>query len=354
MKTLSYQLRCWGAEPEPVEHDVAPPEGSEVLLATEFAGVCHSAVYIMDGYQDLGDGERIDFAESTMPMPLTMGHEIVGRVVATGPDADPALIGQRRLVYPWIGCGECVSCRAGFENHCENAASLGIFRQGGYARHVRVPHEKYLVEIGDLDPAWASTLACSGLTVHSALKQLMPIKPGTAIAILGAGGLGLMAVAVARALGIEKIVVCDVAADRLRAALDLGATAVIDTSTGTEPASARLRAAAGDALYGVVDTVGLPSTVTLAIDSVMKGSKIVLIGLQGGRIPLPLPILPFKALSLVGTYTGSLGELRELVAVARAGGLKPMPIWTRDLSCLCDSLDRLRRREVVGRIVLTP
>lgn len=352
MKTVSYRLQCYGTEPKPTEHDIVPPEGEEVLLEVEYAGVCHSDIYIMDGYQDLGDGHKIDFAESGMPIPLTMGHEIVGRVCATGQKADSTLVGHRRLVYPWIGCAKCVSCRAGLENHCENPSSLGIFAHGGYARHIRVPAARYLVDIGDLDPAWASTLACSGLTVFSALKQLLPVKPGASVAIIGAGGLGLMAVAIAKALGIQKVIAVDVSDDRLVAARDLGASAVINTSASDELAN--LRAASDNALYGVIDTVGQPSTINLAIDSVMKGSKIVLVGLQGGRIPLPLPTLPFKALSLVGSYTGSLGELEELVEIAKGGALKPTPIWKRDMQCLCDSFDRLRKRQVVGRIVLSP
>ncbi|PRX10864.1 UNVERIFIED_ORG: propanol-preferring alcohol dehydrogenase [Martelella mediterranea] len=353
MKTTSYQLRCYGTEPEPVDHKLRSPEGSELLLEVEFAGVCHSDVYIKEGYQDLGDGERIDFAETTMPMPLTMGHEIVGRVVSAGPDADPALIGKRRLIYPWIGCGQCQSCHAGFENHCETPHTLGIFAQGGYGRHVVVPKSRYLVDIGDIDPAWASTLACSGLTVFSALQQLMPVKPGSSVAIIGAGGLGLMAVTVARALGIERIVVCDIDDDKLKVALELGANAVVNTSKA-EDGPAMLRQASDGCLYGVLDTVGLPSTANLAIASVMKGSRIVLIGLQGGRIPLPLPSLPFKALSLVGTYTGTLGELKALVGLAREGKLSAMPVWHREMSCLCDSLSRLKQGKVVGRIVLSP
>ena len=144
-----------------------------------------------------------------------------------------------------------------------------------------MPESRYLIDTGDIDPAWASTLACSGLTVFSALRQLMPVKPGSSVAIIGAGGLGLMAVTVARALGIERVVVCDVDDDKLKVALELGASAAVNTQT-VKDASAALRQAAEDCLYGVLDTVGLPSTADLAINSVMKGSRIVLIGLQGG------------------------------------------------------------------------
>lgn len=315
--THSYRLPHYGGEPRQVEHELPELEPQDILLRVTHAGVCHSDVYIQDGYQDLGNGERIDFAHSTMPIPLVMGHEIVGEVATVGADADSALIGQRRLVYPWIGCGNCPACRNEQENHCEQPRTLGIFRHGGYAEHVVIPDARYLLKIGELDPAWAATLACSGLTVYSALQQLLPLKPEGAIAIIGAGGLGLSAVALARRLGIESVITCDIADDRLQAARQLGASTTLNI--GGESAGSRLSELAQGRLYGVIDTVGLPSTMQLAMDSVAKGARIILVGLQGGRIDLRLPLLPFKALSVIGTYTGSLQELKALIELARQG-----------------------------------
>jgi len=115
-----------------------------------------------------------------------------------------------------------------------------------------------------------------------------------------------------------------------------------------------LVAASGGRLTSVIDTVGLPSTLQLAMDAVIKGSRIVLIGLQGGRLSLPVVNLPFKALAIIGTYTGSLAEMKEVVALAKAGAIPAMPIWTRPMSTVGDSLERLRRGGVVGRIILSP
>ncbi|MFS2223738.1 alcohol dehydrogenase [Pantoea sp. B65] len=347
----SYILPQYGAQVEKVEHPLPELGPQDVLLRVTHAGVCHSDIYIQDGYQDLGNGQRINFADSSMPIPLVMGHEIVGDVVAVGDNASAALIGQRRLVYPWLGCGSCIACDAGTENHCENGRSLGIFRHGGYADYVVVPAAKYLVDIGDLDPAWSSTLACSGLTVFSALKQLQPLKAGGAVAIIGAGGLGLNAVGIAKELGFANIIVCDISDDRLEAAKDLGATQILNTR---HAGSSSLQALADNKLLGVVDTVGLPQTLQLAIDSCAKGARIVLVGLQGGSINVGLPVLPFKALSIIGTYTGSLAELQDLITLARKGNLKSLPITEKPLSCLCETLNDLRKGNVVGRVVLNP
>jgi len=349
---ISYQLLAYGKPPCPVDLEFSKPTGDEVLVQVTHAGVCHSDVYIMDGHQDLGSGEKIYFAQSNMPMPLTMGHEIVGDVLEVGNRVDTKLIGKRRLIYPWIGCGDCVSCEAGQENHCESARSLGIFSQGGYSDYVVVPSSRYLIDIDGLDAAWSSTLACSGLTVYSALKQLQPIKPNSAIAIIGIGGLGLMAISMAKALGLEKIVACDLAQDRLEVARELGASDTLETASND--AAARLRDLSQNRLFGVIDTVGLPTTMDLGIQATMKGARIVLVGLQGGRIALPLPTLPFKALSLNGTYTGTLQELRDVIELAKSGALQPMPISCRPMSCLHHTLEELRSGSVVGRVVLEP
>jgi len=351
-KCKSYQLKAWGTAPEKVEHTIPIPKGREVLIRVTHAGVCHSDVYIMDGYQDLGDGEKIDFSESTMPIPLTMGHEIVGEIVATGLKDDEALIGQSRLIYPWIGCGNCISCNAGSDNHCQNPKTLGIFSHGGYSDYVLVPDSKYLVDASGIDPAWACTLACSGVTIFSAFEQIKPQKPGSSIAIIGLGGLGLMAVSMAKALGFDNVIACDIEDTRLKEAQKLGAKSTLNTRS--ETALDDLTKLSNDNLYGVIDTVGLPVTVNLAIDACMKGGKIVLVGLQGGRIALPLPTLPFKALSLIGTYTGSLSDLKALIPLARSGAIAPMPIEMRPMNCLHETLEDLRRGEIIGRVVLDP
>lgn len=351
-RAFSYRLLQFGTAPVAVEHEVPEPGPGEVLLQVTHAGVCHSDVYIMDGYQDLGDGHRMEFSDSAMPMPLTMGHEVVGKVYAVGNDVDPSLVGQRRLIYPWIGCGHCVSCLNGQENHCEQARTLGIFRDGGYGDFVLVPDQRYLVDISGLDPAWASTLACSGLTVFSALNQLRPVKPDSHLAIIGLGGLGLMAVSVAKALGVDRIIACDISEDRLGMARQLGATAMLNTQK--IDAARHLRELAGGSLYGVLDTVGLPSTFELAVEACMKGGKVVLIGLQGGRVSLPLPTLPFKALSVIGTYTGTLDELKSLVDLAKSKPIKEMPVVNRPMRCLPETLEDLRNGKILGRVVLNP
>ena len=188
---------------EPLQLNEAPtpePKGSEVLLKVLAAGVCHSDLHLADGYFDLGGGKRLSLQDRGMKLPVTLGHENVGEVVAAGPDAKGVKAGQKMLANPWIGCGVCAVCQRGEDNLCRAMRSLGVFTNGGYATHMIVPHPRYLHDIGDLDPARAAPLACSGATTYGALKKVATLKSEPTV-IIGAGGLGLMCLALNQKMG---------------------------------------------------------------------------------------------------------------------------------------------------------
>src|SRR5262249_28663307 len=147
-----FQLCVCGEPLQPKEQPTPNPTGSEVVLKVLAAGVCHSDLHLADGWFGLGGGKRLSLADRGMKLPVTLGHENVGEVVATGPDAKGVRIGARMLADPWIGCGSCGPCRRGEENLCRAMKSLGVFSNGGYADYILVPHPRYLFEIGDLPP----------------------------------------------------------------------------------------------------------------------------------------------------------------------------------------------------------
>ena len=140
------------------------------------AGVCHSDLHLADGYFDLGGGKRMSLQDRGMKLPVTLGHENVGEVVALGPEAKGVKVGDVLLADPWIGCGTCAVCLRGDENLCRAMRSLGVFSDGGYADYMMVPHPRYLFDIGDLAPERAAPLACSGITTFSALKKVPTLK----------------------------------------------------------------------------------------------------------------------------------------------------------------------------------
>ena len=348
----SYQLIQPGQPFETVDREDPVPTGTQVLVRVTHAGVCHSDIHISDGYFDLGGGKKLDIVARGQKLPVTLGHEILGEVVAAGPGAGDAPIGKTMLVHPWLGCGECSACKAEMENHCPTMRSLGVFQDGGYATHCLVPHPKYLIDIGDLDPMVATPYSCSGVTVYSALKKAVPVRDDEWLAVMGAGGLGLSAVTIAKGMGIKNIVSVDIDDEKLAAAREVGADETLNPKTA-ENAVAELQAMAGGELRAVVDTVGGEQTAGLGIAAIRKGGRYVVVGLYGGELSIALPTIPMRAISIIGSYVGSLGDLKELIDLVKTGAVKPIPMQTRPLETAYDTLQDLKAGRIVGRVVLT-
>jgi alcohol dehydrogenase, propanol-preferring len=348
----SYDVCECGAPLRLMERPTPKPAGTEVLLKVIAAGVCHSDLHIWDGYYDIGGGKRLNLADRGVKLPLTMGHENVGEVVAAGPGASGLKIGARKLVHPWIGCGECAVCRRGDEQLCRTPFSIGVFRSGGYADHLLVPHPRYLFDIGDIAPERAAPLACSGITTYGALKKVGPLLAEEPVVIIGAGGLGLMCLALHRAMGGKSAIVVDIDPVKRDAALKAGATAAID---GAAPDAAKqiIEATKGGA-WAIIDLVGASRTVQLALDSLTKGGKLIVVGLFGGDITVPTPSFPLRAITVQGSYVGSLPEMAELLDLVRRKGAPDLPVGTRPLAAVNEALNELKAGKVVGRLVLTP
>jgi D-arabinose 1-dehydrogenase-like Zn-dependent alcohol dehydrogenase len=337
------ELRCT-AEPEPT--------GTEVLVRVERSGVCHSDLHIWHGFFDLGGGKRFEMTQR-MSLPFTLGHEIVGEVVAVGPDAKDVSVGQKGIIHPWIGCGTCHACEAGEEVRCGKPRTVGVRRDGGYSDHVLVPHGRYIVPYGDLEPGLAATCACSGLTAYSALKKLPRMTAEDSLLIIGAGGVGLACVGLAGAVTPARVIVSDVGETKREAALASGARAALDGS-GPNGRAEILEAAGGRPPRAAIDFVGTPETLRLAMEAVDIGGTVVAVGLYGGEITISTALLPLRQLNLRGSYVGSLRELRELVGIMQAREVKTVPVRTRPMAEVNAILADLEAGRVVGRTVMTP
>jgi len=346
---LSYDVIEWGKALEKRQRETPKPKGTEVLLKLKYCGVCHSDVHIRDGYFDLGGGKRLPMSERGLRPPVTLGHEPYGMVIAAGPDVENVPLGADRLVYPWTGCGDCVRCREGLDNYCIAPRMIGIQRPGGYADHLIVPHPRYLIDASGIDPVWAATLSCSGLSTYAAVSKLHPIPRDEWVAVMGAGGLGLSAIGMLRAFGHERIVALDIDPVKLSAAEAAGATATLDGRDAD--AAQKLKQMTQGALYGAVDFVGSNETASLAVGALRKGGRLILVGLFGGEIPLSIGSTILRALTIQGSHLGSVAELKAVVALAREGKLRPIPIQTRPLSEVSRTLDELKAGTIVGRVV---
>jgi alcohol dehydrogenase, propanol-preferring len=348
----SFQVCECGAPLQCNELPDPKPAGTEVLLKVLAAGVCHSDLHLSDGYFDLGGGKKLSILDRGMKLPTTLGHENVGEVVAVGPDARGVKVGDRRLVDPWMGCGECNVCKRGDEQLCTKPSSIGVFRHGGYSTHLMVPHPRYLFDIGNIPPERAAPLACSGVTTYSALKKVGPTLTTDPVVIIGAGGLGLMCLALHKAMGGHSAVVVDIDPAKRDAAKKAGAAAVIDS--GASDAAKQIIAATKGGAWAVIDLVGSSATARLGLDSLAKAGKLIIVGLYGGDITLSLPPFPMRAISIIGSYTGSLTETAELIELVKRTGLPPVPVATRPLDDVNAVLSDLRAGKIIGRVVLTP
>jgi D-arabinose 1-dehydrogenase-like Zn-dependent alcohol dehydrogenase len=343
----SYQVLEWGRPLQRVLGPKPEPTGAEVLVKVRACGVCHSDIHIRDGAYDLGGGKSIQLGLIGIHLPLTMGHEIVGTVVEAGPDAQVE-IGAEGVVYPWIGCGACRHCLHGEELDCETPRSLGTRRPGGYGQYVLVPHPRYVLPVGGLDPLVAASAACSGLTAYSALRKLPTGGSDETLVIIGAGGLGLAALGLVRHLHASRVVLVDANPDKLALAAPQ-ADAVLDIR---DPGSAAaLRTFAGGGALGVVDFVGLPQTFEWGMAALRKGGTLVEVGLFGGGVHLSIPLLPMRNLKLLGSYVGSLREFTELLALLGRGDVKTVPVQGRPIAEINDIFEDIRQGRVAGRIM---
>jgi alcohol dehydrogenase/propanol-preferring alcohol dehydrogenase len=352
----SFMVAEFNAPLKEVDQPTPQPTGSQVLIKVKAAGVCHSDLHIWEGGYDLGHGRKpLSLKDRGVSLPRTMGHETVGEILAFGPDARTApgdlKIGDVALVYPWIGCGKCATCLAGDENMCLKPASLGVYCDGGYADHMTVPHPRYLLNLKGLDPATAAPYACSGVTTYSALKKV-EADFGTPIVIIGAGGLGLMALSLLKAMGGKGAIVVDIDARKREAAEQAGALATVDG--GAADALEQLAQKAGGPIRAVIDLVGNAKTTQLGFDCLSKGGKLVIVGLFGGGATFALPLIPIKALTIQGSYVGNLRETQELLELVRAKKIPPIPVTEMPLAKANEALVDLQKGRLVGRAVLTP
>lgn len=345
-------VTAFGAPLEHLERDAPQPVGAEALVTVTGCGLCHSDLHLHEGHFDLGGGAQLPV---TIPLPAVLGHEIEGVVAALGPDAakvNPGVkVGDRVAVYPWIGCGQCAVCARGEQQLCGANRNLGIARWGGFASACHVPDVAALIPVNDLAPGVGGLAMCSGLTAYGAVKKLDGKGAGEPLVVLGLGGVGMTVLAVAKALHKGPIVAVDIDPKKREAALARGASEAIDPSA--PDAAAQFVARTGGA-FGAIDTVGRPETFGFASGAVRRGGRIVIVGLYGGAAPLPLATVPIRALSIIGSYVGSLAEAHELIALIRAGKIDAPLMETRPLSGANGAISDLRQGKVLGRVVLTP
>ena len=329
------------------------PRGSQVLIRVESSGVCHSDIHLWEGGYEGPGGQLLKTTERGVKYPLTPGHEISGIVDSLGEEAEGFTKKDKVLVYPWIGEGLCPACRIGQENLCDKPRSLGVYTDGGYAEYVLVPSYKYLVKIeDDMEMNASATLSCSALTAYGAVKNTS-LKPDDNVVIVGAGGLGLMAMQLAKAVTGSKVIAMDLDDEKLRAAKKNGADSVIN-SKKEDPVKTVMELTGKMGADAVIDFVNASKTVEADMQFLRRRAKLVLVGLFGGELKLSLVSMPTRAYRLIGSYTGTLSDMVELVSLARRGVIKPLVSNRFKLDQATEALTMLKEGRIIGRGVINP
>lgn len=342
------------------ESETPTVSGDQVLIRVKSAGVCHSDLHLWDGGYDIGEGQIMKATDRGVKYPVTPGHEISGIVEQTGDNVSGISKGDEVLVFPWVGCRQCPACDVGNENLCDTPKSIGVFQDGGYSDYVVVPNQRYLAKLDGVDPDAATSIACSGLTAYNSVKKANENSPKY-IVIVGAGGLGLMAIQIAKAITKAKIICIDNDDAKFDTALKMGADFVVNTnvtgsiSSGTGgPVKKIITICEGKGADSVIDFVNAPQTVKTALSVLRKRGNLVLVGLFGGSMELSLVTIPLKSITIQGAYTGNYDDMVELLNLVRKGAINPVISKRYTLEQADTALKDLKARKIIGRAVINP
>ncbi|MBS7641076.1 MAG: NAD(P)-dependent alcohol dehydrogenase [Candidatus Bathyarchaeia archaeon] len=331
-----------------VDVDVPRVKGCEVLVRVGAAGVCHSDVYFRKGF--FGDVSTRDLG---FPIPITLGHEISGTIAEVGDEVQGFSKGDNVVVYTFVGDGICHYCRSGEEQLCINPRHIGGYVDGGYAEYVKVPHYRYLFKIKKLSHVEAAPLTCAGLTAFRAVRKA-ELDPSKFVLIVGAGGgLGTIAIQVAKATSQAEVIAVDIREEALEAAKKVGADIVINGRTKDVIGEIK-RLTDNRGVDAVIDFVNSNATLSTYPNALAKRGKYILVGLYGGQIVYKSPIIALTEMQFIGSFVGNQADLAGVLALAEKGLVKPLITKVRKLEEINDALDDLEQGKVVGRQVLIP
>ncbi|MBC7468292.1 MAG: zinc-dependent alcohol dehydrogenase [Ramlibacter sp.] len=331
-------LTGFGAPLELAELPVPTPADDEVLIQLEACGVCHSDLTIIDG-------ELPAFRAAAKPR-LVPGHEAVGRVVARGSAVSGLQLGQRvGVAWLYQSCGVCEPCLEGNENLCRRGVVTGLMVDGGYAEFMCAKASHAIPVPDALGPEEAAPLFCAGVTVYRALRNA-GVAPGQRVAVFGIGGLGHLAVQIAKAMGAE-VIGLDVAPEKLALATELGAARVL-VASDAEALKALAKA-------GGVHVAIVTSSSNAAFDAAMTVLRptgtLAVVGLPAKPLSFAALALVGREIRVIGSAVGTRDDLRAVLAMAAEGKLK-CRTESQPLDQINQVLDRMRAGTIYGRVVL--
>ena len=327
------------------EVPVPEPGPGQVLVKIGGAGACHSDLHILEAPPAPGPARA----------PFTLGHENAGWVEKLGPGTTGFAPGDPVIVYgPW-GCGLCMNCRMGKENYCQNRGGIrpgGLGVNGGMAPYFLVPSTRFLIPLGTLDPREAAPLSDAALTSYHAVKRsLHLLGAGSTAVVIGAGGLGQMAIQILRVLsGATTVIAVDTAADKLEIAKRMGAD---EGLLSGDAAVTRIKdMTRGQGAELVLDMVGVNPTLNMAAQVARVLGHLTIVGLGDATLPVNFRSPPHEC-SVASPYWGFITELMEVVSLAQAGKIT-MLVEHFPLERASEAYQLLHDGKIQGRAVITP
>ena len=322
------------------ERDRRKPEAGEVLVQVTASGMCHTELHFKSGLLDLGVA------------PVTMGHEVVGRIESVGEDVSPDRVGERVVVYYYLGCLRCAYCRVGNEHLCPNLrAEYGFISDGGYAEYMTVPARNAVPLPSSISDVEAAPIGCGVTTaVHAA--KLAESKVDEWVVVYGIGGVGFGLIQLASAIGARTIAVSRSVA-KLNKARELGAEFAVNATE--VPTAEKIREITEGAGADVIfECVGTEESMKEASVALGRRGRLVFIGYSPDSFtihPIQLVVLEQKVLGSVGA---TLNELYEAVNLVERGVVRTIVDRALPLEQFESGLSALERGELVGRAVLVP
>ncbi len=314
------------------------PKPDEVLIQVEVCGVCHSDLHVAEGDQPA--------LKAATKADLIPGHEVVGRVVERGANVTHLAVGDRvGVAWNHATCGACEPCLEGRENLCRRAVITGVMVDGGFADYMTARASHALPIPDALSSEEAAPLFCAGLTVYRALKNA-GVGPGQRVAVFGVGGLGHLAVQIARAWGAE-VIALDLDDSKLALARELGAAQTLNAADAGGIKALRKQGG----VHVAVVTSAAKAAYDTAFTCLRPGGTLSVVGLPAEPLTFPALSLVGIEARVVGSSVGTRDDMRAVLALAAEGKLRCIT-ETQPLDQVNQVFERMRRGQITGRVVL--
>lgn len=336
----SFVLNEYNTPLDMVETETPRPQRGEIVLKVRACGICQTDLKIIRG----------EIPPPIVTLPQVIGHEVAGEVVEVGKHVDTVKPGDVGTVYIYATCHECEMCLAGRENLCKRLKRVGFEIGGGFSEYICVPAYNLCPFEKNLPFAKMAIIGDAIGTPYHAITALARIKPGQDVLIVGAGGLGIHGVQIAKLCGARVIV-----ADKDPRALDLARNYGADETILPDNASqALIDLTGGSGVDAVIEIVGYPETLDWSLPALKSGGRLIIVGYAPDRpFPLNTMAMHYNEYQIMGSRYLTKRELLQLIRLIERGKIEPVVTRTFPFAQANEALNALARKTTLGRIVLT-